>query len=38
MTPYSVASRLTPRSAVPIYSFWESLMGSGIVEMVIREA
>lgn len=31
LTPYAVVSRLAERSAVPIYSFWESLMGSGIV-------
>ena len=31
MSPYAVVSHLASRSAVPIYSFWESLMGSGIV-------
>ncbi|MGD8970784.1 MAG: ATP-binding protein [Desulfobacterales bacterium] len=31
MTPYAVAQKLAARSAIPIYSFWESLMGSGVV-------
>ena len=31
MTPYAVVQRLAAGSKVPIYSFWESLMGSGIV-------
>ena len=31
MTPYAVAKKLAARSAIPIYSFWESLMGSGAV-------
>lgn len=31
MTPYAVAKKLAARSAIPIYSFWESLMGSGVV-------
>ena len=31
MTPYAVAKQLAARSAIPIYSFWDSLMGSGVV-------
>lgn len=31
MTPYDVVQNLASRSAVPIYSYWESLMGSGVV-------
>lgn len=31
ITPYDAAQYLTTRSKIPIYSFWESLMGSGIV-------
>ena len=31
MTPYAVAKKLAARSAIPIYSFWDSLMGSGVV-------
>jgi signal transduction histidine kinase len=31
MTPYAVANQLAARSAIPIFSFWESLMGSGVV-------
>jgi hypothetical protein len=31
MTPYDVVQHLASRSAVPIYSYWESLMGSGVV-------
>ena len=30
MTPYAVAERLSAASKVPIFSQWESLMGSGI--------
>lgn len=31
MTPYAVAQRLAAASSAPIFSQWESLMGSGIV-------
>jgi PAS domain S-box-containing protein len=31
MTPYDVVQQLASRSSIPIYSFWESLMGSGVV-------
>jgi PAS domain S-box-containing protein len=31
MTPYAVAKQLASRSAVPIYSYYDSLMGSGVV-------
>ncbi|MEN8751778.1 MAG: ATP-binding protein [Desulfobacterales bacterium] len=31
MTPYAVVNQLASRSAVPIYSYYDSLMGSGIV-------
>lgn len=31
MTPYAVVEKLAARSRIPIYSFWESLMGSGVV-------
>lgn len=31
MTPYDVVQQLASRSRIPIYSFWESLMGSGVV-------
>jgi hypothetical protein len=31
MTPYAVAKKIAARSAIPIYFYWESLMGSGVV-------
>ena len=31
MTPYAVMKQLASRSAVPIYSYYDSLMGSGVV-------
>ena len=31
MTPYSVMQKLAPASKVPLFSHWESLLGSGIV-------
>lgn len=31
LTPYDVVQQLASRSKIPIYSFWESLMGSGVV-------
>jgi hypothetical protein len=31
MTPYHAALEFTAQSKIPVYSFWESLMGSGIV-------
>lgn len=31
MTPYDVVQQLASRSKIPIYSFWDSLMGSGVV-------
>ncbi len=30
-TPFAIAKRLAERSNIPIYSFWESLMNSGLV-------
>ncbi len=30
-TPYAIAASLASSSNIPIYSFWESLMGSGLV-------
>jgi PAS domain S-box-containing protein len=31
LTPYEAAGMLARRSAIPVFSYWESLMGSGIV-------
>jgi len=31
MSPYEVVRKLASRSAVPIYTYWASLMGSGVI-------